>query len=257
MLRDQSVHGLLTAFSSPAPTPGGGSASALASAVGASLLMMVAALPKTKHGSEEDRAALAAAAQALSAIRDHLAAAIDADAAAYDGVVAAYKLAKGTAEEQSARKAAIQRGLQAATEVPLGVMRQSARALEHAATIAAHGYASAASDVGVAIGLLEAGAAGAKLNVAINLDTIADLNYRGSAARDSSELMAAIRELSRRARGLPEAGGAPRPPAGGGGDRGRPPLKEPREEGRRGGGVRGGGSGGGFPRCGGGAPPGT
>ena len=53
---------LLTAFSSADPTPGGGSASALASAVGASLLMMVAGLPKTRAGSDEDRAALASAA---------------------------------------------------------------------------------------------------------------------------------------------------------------------------------------------------
>src|SRR4051812_34718823 len=149
MLRDLSVGDLLAAFSAPDPAPGGGSASALSAAVGASLLMMVAALPKTRSGSAEDHAALAAAAAALSTTRDRLAAAIDDDTVAYNGVVASYRLAKGTADEQAARKAAIQRALQAATDVPLGVIQQSARALEQAAVVAAHGYASASSDVGV------------------------------------------------------------------------------------------------------------
>src|SRR6188474_3875485 len=117
MLVDQTVRDILASFSAPNPTPGGGSASALASAVGVSLLMMVAGLAKTRNGSDDDRAALATASSALAAIRDQLAAAIDADAAAYDRVVAAYKLAKGTSDEQQARKSAIQDALRAATEV--------------------------------------------------------------------------------------------------------------------------------------------
>src|SRR3982750_462835 len=145
MLVDQSVRSLLDAFRSPDPTPGGGSASALASAVGASLLLMVAALPKTRNGSDDDRAALHSASAALEELRTGLTAAVDADTAAYNQVVAAYKLPKSSAEEQAARKAAIQRPLQTATDVPLGVMQQSVRGLEQAAVVAAHGYASAAS----------------------------------------------------------------------------------------------------------------
>jgi formiminotetrahydrofolate cyclodeaminase len=55
MLADKSVRDLLAAFSSSDPTPGGGSASALASATGASLLMMVAGLTKR----EADRMTIA------------------------------------------------------------------------------------------------------------------------------------------------------------------------------------------------------
>ena len=105
MLRDRPLADLLAAFSSPDPTPGGGSAAALSSAIGASLLMMVAALPKTRTGADEDRTALAAALQELSVIRERLVAAIDGDTAAYNGVVAAYKRPKATAEEQAARSA--------------------------------------------------------------------------------------------------------------------------------------------------------
>lgn len=184
MLADKTVRDLLAAFSSTDPTPGGGSASALASAVGASLLMMVAGLPKTRDNSPDDRAALDGAATALTSLRSQLTDAIDADSAAYDGVVAAYKLPK---DDQASRKAAIQAALRAATEVPLGVMRLSAKALEQAAIVGERGHRAAASDVGVAVALLRAGMAGAKLNVEINLGGLTDAVYadtvRGEVAR--------------------------------------------------------------------------
>ena len=195
MLRDRPLADLLAAFSSPDPTPGGGSAAALSSAIGASLLMMVAALPKTRTGSDEDRTALTAVGRQLAAIRDRLTAAIDGDTAAYNGVVAAYKRPKASPEEQAARKEAIQQALRAATDVPLDVMRQSLRALEAAAIVARHGYKSAASDVGVAIAMLQAGVTGAHLNVGINLESIADAGYRtavGDEARDLLERAATI-----------------------------------------------------------------
>jgi methenyltetrahydrofolate cyclohydrolase len=188
MLVDMTVRALLDAFSSSAPTPGGGSAAALAGSTGVSLLMMVASLPKTRTGSEAERASLAAAAESLASIRQPLIDAIDADTAAYDQVVAAYKLPKGTVDEQQARKTAIQGGLRVATDVPLGVMRLCANALEQAQHVESHGHSGAASDVGVAIALLRAGLEGARLNVETNLGGLADAAYV-SAVR---ETMAAL-----------------------------------------------------------------
>jgi len=188
MLIEKPVRDLLAAFASSDPTPGGGSASALASAVGASLLTMVAGLPKTRSNSDEDRAALAAAAAALGSIRQQLTEAIDADTAAYDRVVGAYKLPKGSDADKSARTAAIQAALRAATEVPLGVMRLSAQALDAATAIAAHGHPGASSDVGVAVALLGAGFEGARLNVAINLSGIRDDSYTSTVAAETDRL---------------------------------------------------------------------
>ena len=202
MLRDLPLADLLAAFSSPDPTPGGGSAAALSSAVAASLLLMVAALPKTRNGSDEDRAALGAVRQELAAVRDRLAAAIDGDTAAYNGVVAAYKRPKASAEEQTARKEAIQQALRAATDVPLEVMRQSLRALEAAAVVARHGYKSAASDVGVAIAMLEAGATGAHLNVGINLESIGDAGYRTAIGDEGRDLIERAATAAQRATAL-------------------------------------------------------
>jgi formiminotetrahydrofolate cyclodeaminase len=198
-LIDLPVSELLTKFSSPDPTPGGGSASALASSIGASLLMMVAGLPKTRSGSDEDRQALASAAAALGAIRQELVEAVDADSAAYDQVVAAYKRPKASDEEQRARKAAIQIALHAATDVPLLVMRLSALALGQTEIVAAHGNRSASSDIGVAIALLMAGTAGAMLNVDVNLDTIVDAAYRDAVRLESRTLMQAVGDAAERA----------------------------------------------------------
>jgi formiminotetrahydrofolate cyclodeaminase len=186
LLIDQPVRDLLTAFSSSDPTPGGGSAAALASAVGASLLMMVAGLPKTRTGSDDDRAALAAAGGALAGLRARLTDAIDEDTAAYDRVVAAYKRPKSSADEQAARKAAVQEALRAATDVPLGVVRLSAEALQQAVAVATHGHRAAASDVGVAVALLRAGARGARLNVEINAGSLTDAAYAGTVSAETA-----------------------------------------------------------------------
>ena len=192
MLVDKSVRDLLAAFSSSDPTPGGGSASALASAVGASLLMMVASLPKTRSGTEADRQALHNAGAALTPLRQKLSDAIDADAKAYERVVAAYKLPKGTPAEQQARKKAIQEALKAATDVPLSVMRLSSQALAQGVAVATHGNQSAASDTGVGATLLRAGAGGAFLNIETNLAGVGDDSYRDATSKEIVTLTEAI-----------------------------------------------------------------
>ena len=190
-LTDRSLRDLLTAFSSPAPTPGGGSAAALGSAIGASLLLMVAGMPKTRTGSDDERAALSGAAGTLAELRVQLTGAIDADSAAYDEVVAAYKLPKASADEQSARKLAIQSSLRSATAVPLDVLRLSAAALEAAIPIARHGHRAAMSDVGVAVALLRAGGRGAQLNVMVNTGSVADPAYVSAVAAEAARLWGA------------------------------------------------------------------
>jgi methenyltetrahydrofolate cyclohydrolase len=187
-LADKPLRDLLASFSSPDPTPGGGSASALAAALGASLLMMVAALPKTRSGTDAERSALSEAGAALDGIRARLTGAIDADADAYDAVVDAYKLPKGTADEQAARRQAIQQALRSATDVPLEVMRLAAAAIGHATPIAVNGHRAAASDVGVATALLHAGLHGAALNIDSNVGSVSDQAYAGGVRVESAQL---------------------------------------------------------------------
>jgi formiminotetrahydrofolate cyclodeaminase len=190
-LTNLTVSQLLAAFRSPEPTPGGGSASALAGAIGASLLAMVAGLPRPKASTEDDQRQLAEAGARSTELALELERLADEDSAAYDMVVGAFRMPKGTDEEKAARTAAIQRALTAATETPLQVMRLCAKALDTLPTVERLGNPNAASDVQVASGLLRAGLRGAHQNVEINLGSLKDENYvarvRVEAARLLSE----------------------------------------------------------------------
>ncbi len=184
MLVDKTVSQVLDALASADPTPGGGSASALAGALGASLLLMVARMPKTKTSADADRVPLDAAAAALAPLAGELRGLIDRDTEAYDQVVEAYRLPKGTEEEKVARKNAIQRGMRAATEAPLAVMRACRAAMAQAAAVETHGNPNAASDVKVAQELLNAGLNGARANVEINLPGVNDAEYVARVKRE-------------------------------------------------------------------------
>jgi len=109
-------------------------------------------------------------------------------------------LPKTSESEQAARKAAIQRALRSATDVPLGVMRLSVLALREAAAVAAHGHRAAASDVGVAVALLAAGARGARLNVDINIGSLSDGSYVEAVKAETERLAAETAQLGDAAR---------------------------------------------------------
>lgn len=177
MLANKSLTDVLDAFSSSDPTPGGGSAAALCGALGASLLAMVAGLPKTKTNAPEERASLDAARAKILALRSRLVGLIDRDAAAYDAVVAAYRLPKSTDAEKSARTAAIQAALKLATEVPLETLLTINEILQQSTGVAAAGNPSARSDVAVALQVLSIAGNGALLNMETNLGTVTDTDF--------------------------------------------------------------------------------
>jgi formiminotetrahydrofolate cyclodeaminase len=193
---------LLDGFASNEPVPGGGSASALAGAVGASLLMMVAGMSKTKSGTPEEVTDLAAASARLRPLRDRLAALVDRDSDAYAAVAKAFKLPKNTDEEKAARKNAVQVATRQATEVPLETMRACRDALRHSVIVARNGNRNATSDVGVAVRLLLAATAGAGLNVDINLSGLSDTAYVERARWERTDLERSAGEEAARAKEL-------------------------------------------------------
>jgi len=190
-----SLAQLLDAFASNQPVPGGGSAAALAGAVGASLLIMVAGLPKTRHGTDEERSALTAAAARLRPLRDELASLIDRDSEAYTSVINAYRLTRSTDAEQAARRDAIDEAMRTATEAPLATIRACERAMREAEVIASSGAASASSDVAVGIELLKTAARGAGMNVDTNLAAVKDDEYVQRVSQELRDLEQAMEDL--------------------------------------------------------------
>ncbi|MBM3782561.1 MAG: cyclodeaminase/cyclohydrolase family protein [Acidobacteria bacterium] len=179
-------------LASSAPTPGGGTASAMAGAMGASLLMMVAGLPKTRTNIDEERSALDRCRTTLGDLRRSLTSAADDDAAAFDAVMAAFRQPKTTDEEQARRKAAIAAAMRGATEAPRSTLDLCLRALAIGIVVAEHGNPSASSDVRVAAQLLQAAAQGAAANIRINLDGMTDLEYRDAVASATDRALADV-----------------------------------------------------------------
>jgi len=189
MLTNDPLVELFEAFASPSPIPGGGSAAAVASGLGVSLLRMAATLPRTRRESGEDFAAVAGVAAMLAALQSELIQDANEDAAAYARVAAAYRLPKASGTEQTARASAIEESLRAATDVPLGIMRRSAGALTHASTVAGRGRRAVASDVAVGIALLRAGTEGASRIVRANLAAMSDRRYVDAVEREAASLL--------------------------------------------------------------------
>jgi len=180
---------LLEDFRSSAPTPGGGSAAALAGALGASLFAMVAGLPKPKASTDADVQALKKSGERSTALARTLEALIDRDAEAYDRVVGAYRLPKASEDEKTSRSAAIQAAMHAAIDTPLEVMRACAAALIETSTLSSLGNPNASSDVLVGVELLRAGLRGARLNVEINLSNVKDRAYADGVEREVARLV--------------------------------------------------------------------
>jgi len=185
---EMALADLMDAFASTDAVPGGGSAAALGGAVGASLLLMVAGMPKTKTGAPEETADLAEAASRLHPLRDSLLELVDRDSDAYRQVMDAFRLPKESDEDKAARKQAIDRATRVATEAPLNTMRACQQALRGALVVARNGNRRTTSDVGVGVELLLAALRGARLNVDINLSSLEDAAYVTRVKTEVAEL---------------------------------------------------------------------
>jgi formiminotetrahydrofolate cyclodeaminase len=181
---------LLDAFASNTPVPGGGSAAALAGALGVSLLIMAAGLPKSRTGAPEEAADLAEAAARLRPLRDRLVALIDADTNAYRSVMEAMRLPKTSPEDQAHRTDAMQSALKGATDVPLDVLRACQQSLAGAVVVARNGYRAAASDIATAIELLDATVRGTAVSIDGNLSRIKDGAYTARVKAEREQLAA-------------------------------------------------------------------
>jgi formiminotetrahydrofolate cyclodeaminase len=193
-----SFESLLAQFASNEPAPGGGSASALAGALAASLAQMVARLTigkKNYEAATPEAEALLNQAEGLTA---RLAASIEGDAMAFERVMQAMALPKETDEQKAVRRDAMQEAFKGATMAPLGVAQACLEAGKAASRLLAIGNQNASTDAGVAVLLAVAGGEGALFNVSINLGSIKDEAF--VAAR-----RAEVEPLWRELRGLRDA----------------------------------------------------
>lgn len=173
-LIDLTVKHFLDEVDSSSPAPGGGSSSALMSALGISLARMVGHLTVTKKkflNLEPDiQTQFNETLKTLEQLKIKLTQLIDLDTDAYNKIVAAYRLLK----TDESRKQKIEDATLGAIEIPEQIGLLSLEALKQLSFILAYGNQSAISDMGVSALSLATGVEGAVLNVLINLPGLSD-----------------------------------------------------------------------------------
>ena len=165
---------------SDSPAPGGGSVAALMGALGASLGGMVANLSAGKRGWDDKIKYFSDWAVKAQQLKDELLALVDEDTAAFIKVMDAFGLPKESAEEKSARSAAIEQATKYAAEIPLKVMETASRSYELLSEMAEKGNPASISDVGVGALATRACIGGAALNVRINLAGLKDEKFKSA-----------------------------------------------------------------------------
>ena len=193
------LSGFIDDLASGEPTPGGGSAAALAGALGAALAAMVARLTTGRPRYAAVEGQMQAALETAEALRAQLTRLVATDAAAYEEVRAAYRLPKSTQAEQAARAAAIQDALKAASRTPLDTMEACLAAMRLGRQVVQLGNPNAATDGAVGVLLAHAGLQGAALNVQVNLGGIEDRQFAAHARRAVDEALAEAGPLAAQA----------------------------------------------------------
>jgi methenyltetrahydrofolate cyclohydrolase len=169
-------HPWLGAYAAPTVTPGGGSASAVAAALGCALIAMAARIGGRK-AEQEHRERLRWLADEAERLRGALVEQERADAGVYERMVATVRAARATAGDPGAERAA-ESARADATDVPLVTAELAAEGLALAAELASMELARTVSDQLVAAHLLLAGLEGGISTVSYNLRRLAEGKVR-------------------------------------------------------------------------------
>lgn len=201
-LDDNTPTEFLDAVAANTPTPGGGSAAALAGALAAALATMVAGLTVGKKKYAGVQGEMQALLEQGEALRARLSAAITQDSQAFEQVMAAYRLPRQSGEEKAARQDAIAEATRQAALVPLGVAHDALAVMKLAVQAAAQGNPSAITDAGSAALMAQAAIGAAALNVQINAQALSDqeaaqgwLDQLGHIYVESETLLAEVKKI--------------------------------------------------------------
>jgi len=169
--------------------PGGGSISALAGALGASLGTMVANLSAVKRGWEDRVMEFSPWAEKGQILKDTLLKLVDEDTRAFDTIMASFGLPKDTPEQKAARKVAIQEASKYATEVPFRTMKVAYDCIPLLKEMAENGNPNSLSDVVVGALCIKTAVRGAWFNVLINAKDLEDRPWAENIVREAQELL--------------------------------------------------------------------
>ena len=169
---EMSVRDFQAALASSSPTPGGGTAAAIALGQASALTIMVCDLTIGKEKWQEGWDIATTALSSAVKIMMRAGYLADEDSDAFEEVMASFKMPKQSDTEKEIRRTAIRNATLVATEKPFETAELALQLLGLLPELAAKGNANAVSDIGVAGLLASAACKGALFNVDINLDSL-------------------------------------------------------------------------------------
>ena len=175
------------ALSSKNPTPGGGTASAVALGHSASLVAMVANLTIGNEKWSEGWGISDEALKLANKVKEESARLAKEDSDSFNKVMAAFKMPKNTDDEKEIRRETIRNCTLIAAKIPYETAVLGLDLLKIMVPLSLLGNGNAISDVGVAALLASAGCKGALFNVEINLNSLPE-DY-GLEMREGMELI--------------------------------------------------------------------
>jgi formiminotetrahydrofolate cyclodeaminase len=188
------------------PVPGGGSASAVSAALGASLVAMVATLSQGRPKYAQHEALYAVALPVARKLADELFQLADEDARAYAACALALKLPREAFADKEFRDAQVRATAKVAAEVPLRAVERCRDVLVWAEALTGRSNVNASSDLRVAALLAEAAGHGAAENVLVNLPLVGPGDWTDATEARVSALLGELGPIARRVHDLVKSG---------------------------------------------------
>ena len=198
MYLNQSLKRYLDDAAAKLPTPGGGSVSALAGALGAAMSSMVAnfTLGKEKYKDvEEEVTRILLDSEKL---REKLTRLTELDIEVYGKVSQAYQRVVTNEKEKKEKSKAIEKACKEALQVPLEALKCCYGVLKLNARLVDIGNLNLISDVGVSVVLAGGALEGAALNVEINLASIKDEKFKAGIEKEFRPLLVEANEIKKK-----------------------------------------------------------
>ncbi len=174
---DKTCGKFTEALASGTPVPGGGSAAAIAGAVGIALGNMVGSLTAGKKKYAEVEEHMRELMDRAEDLRIQLLSLADKDAEAFAPLAKAYGMPKDTPEQRDEKRRVMEECLRLACSAPLEIMEKCCEAIELQKEFAAKGNSLAVSDAGVGAVICRAALKGASLNVYVNTKLMHDREF--------------------------------------------------------------------------------
>lgn len=203
MMMQKQMDVFMEELASKAAVPGGGGASALGGAMGASLGSMVVnlTLGKKKYASVQEE--LEGLMGRILELKKELEQLVEEDAVVFEPLSKAYGLPSQTEEEKAYKDKVMEENLLAASLVPLRMMEKAVEMIEIHRILGQKGSRLAISDVGVGVQFCRCALLGAVMNVYINTksmknrDVAEELNAKADAliekgTKEADEIYASV-----------------------------------------------------------------